>query len=75
MAKAQMSDNVFGAAEVKVPAAPAKDTPMRQVLFWVSEKAHRQLKIVAMDLGRPQKEVLREALNDWFAKHKKPPIA
>lgn len=37
--------------------------------------AYRQFGILAAELGLDKRELLREALNDLFTKHNKPPIA
>lgn len=37
--------------------------------------AWRQLKLLALDQGKPAHELLVEAVNDLFRKHSKPPIA
>ena len=43
--------------------------------FWVPAVARQQLKHTITDLNMTAQEALTEALNDWFAKHNKPPIA
>ncbi len=37
--------------------------------------AYRQFGVLAAELGVDKRELLREALNDLFRKHGKPPIA
>lgn len=37
--------------------------------------AYRQFGVLAAELGVDKRELLREALNDLFKKHGKPPIA
>lgn len=37
--------------------------------------AYRQFGVLAAELGLDKRELLREALNDLFKKHGKPPIA
>lgn len=37
--------------------------------------AYRQFGVLAAELGMDKRELLREALNDLFRKHSKPPIA
>jgi hypothetical protein len=37
--------------------------------------AYRQFGVLAAELGLDKRELLREALNDLFRKHSKPPIA
>jgi hypothetical protein len=38
------------------------------------EAAYRQFTVLAAELGLHRRELLREALNDLFIKHGKPPI-
>jgi hypothetical protein len=38
-------------------------------------EAWKQLKFAAIEQGVPAHDLLTEALNDWFAKRGKPPIA
>ena len=43
--------------------------------FWVPISARQQLKHLATDLHATAQDCLTEALNDFFIKHGKPPIA
>lgn len=39
------------------------------------QAVYRQFGVLAAELGVDKRELLREALNDLFVKHGKPPIA
>ena len=41
----------------------------------IDPAAHRQLKMLAAELGRKSEDMIREAIRDLFVKHGKPPIA
>jgi uncharacterized protein involved in copper resistance len=41
----------------------------------IDPAAHRQLKMLAAELGLKIEDLIREALRDMFTKHGKPPIA
>jgi hypothetical protein len=43
--------------------------------FWVPVSARKQLRILAAELDTTMQACLLEALNDFFQKHGKPPIA
>ena len=43
--------------------------------FWVPIAAKKQLKIMAAEMDTTQQELMTLALNDFFKKHGKPPIA
>jgi hypothetical protein len=43
--------------------------------FWTSAPAKKQLRLMAAELDTTQQELMREALNLLFDKHRKPPIA
>jgi hypothetical protein len=47
----------------------------RKVTATLSVAAHRQLKIMAVEQGGTVEQLLTDAINDLFEKHKKPPIA
>lgn len=55
--------------------APATRTGRVALPFWVPAAARQQLKHAVTDLHMTAQEALTEALNAWFAKHGKPPIA
>lgn len=71
------------AAEAAKPAAaaptsrtpPATRTGRVALPFWVPAAARQQLKHIVTDLHMTAQEALTEALNAWFAKYGKPPIA
>jgi hypothetical protein len=43
--------------------------------FWVSVAARKQLRMLAAELDSTQQNLMTEALNMLFQKHRKPPIA
>lgn len=43
--------------------------------FWVPVAARKQLKVMAAEMDTTQQELMTLALNDFFKKHGKPPIA
>jgi hypothetical protein len=43
--------------------------------FWVPVAARKQLRLLAAEMDTTQQELLTIALNDFFTKHGKPPIA
>jgi hypothetical protein len=43
--------------------------------FWVPIAARKQLKVMAAEMDTTQQELMTLALNDFFRKHGKPPIA
>jgi hypothetical protein len=43
--------------------------------FWVPVSARQQLRIMAAEYDTTMQALLVEALNDFFKKHDKPPIA
>jgi hypothetical protein len=62
------------------PAEPKTKTPATRtgrvaLPFWVPSAARQQLKHTITDLHLTAQEALTEALNEWFIKHGKPPIA
>ena len=62
------------------PAEPKTKTPSTRtgrvaLPFWVPAAARQQLKHTITDLHLTAQEALTEALNEWFIKHGKPPIA
>ena len=81
MAIAGAAGSFTQAAEAKAPAtAPLNKTPATRtgrvaLPFWVPATARQQLKHTVTDLNLTAQEALTEALNDWFVKHGKPPIA
>lgn len=61
--------------EAKPRAQPATRTGRVSCPFWIPAAARQQLKHIVTDLNMTAQEALTEALNDWFTKHGKPPIA
>lgn len=43
--------------------------------FWVPVAARKQLRVMAAEQDTTQQELMTLALNDFFKKHGKPPIA
>lgn len=67
-------------SEPRVTPAPrpyraATREGMKMIAAPVDPAAHRQLKILAAELGEKSETLIREALRDLFVKHGKPPIA
>jgi hypothetical protein len=61
---------------VEARQATEEDTPGRRgMTLRLHPDAWKQLKFAAVEQGVSAHEVLLQALNDWFAKHGKPPIA
>ena len=54
---------------------PATRTGRVALPFWVPAAARQQLKHTVTDLNMTAQEALTEALNEWFVKQGKPPIA
>jgi hypothetical protein len=60
----------------KTPLAERPDREGKTPLpFWVPVSARRQLRILAAELDTTMQSCMVEALNDFFIKHDKPPIA
>lgn len=68
-------------ATVKKPASESKPvtnpgrTGHRVISAYFSEETHKQFKILGVEQGSNNQEMLREALNDLFKKYGKPPLA
>lgn len=63
---------------VDAPAAPKAETEKsgRVMLpFYVPKTARYQLRLMALEGDTTQQDMMTEALNDFFVKHGKPPIA
>jgi hypothetical protein len=54
--------------------APSRDG-QRAVTLYVKPEAHKQLRLLGVEQGASVQELMTEALNDLFLKHKKPPIS
>ena len=60
----------------KTPLAERPDREGKTPLpFWVPVAARKQLRILAAELDTTMQACMIEALNDFFSKHDKPPIA
>lgn len=46
-----------------------------QIPFYSTPETRKQLKMLCVEMGRTQEDLLREALNDLFKKHGKPSVA
>ena len=56
-------------------SAPEPETKQRIMAMRLSQDAWKQVKIAAVERGTTAHDLMTEALNDWFTKHGKPPIA
>lgn len=67
------------ATEENQNQAPAAQTTTKRGKHLISglfePAAYRQFGVLSAELGVDKRELLREALNDLFIKHGKPPIA
>jgi hypothetical protein len=58
------------------PAAieTSRRAPARQgkkaIAFWVEPAASTQVRVAAATMGRTIQDIMEEALDDWFAKHR-----
>lgn len=60
----------------RIPLASRPDREGKTPLpFWVPVSARKQLRILAAELDTTMQACMIEALNDFFGKHGKPPIA
>jgi hypothetical protein len=58
------------------PPVPIKEEKsMKQLMVWIPALAHKQLREMAAQKDTTLQAMQREALNDYFVKNKKPPIA
>jgi hypothetical protein len=57
------------------PVAPEPQEKRRRVTMQLRQDAWKQVKIAAVERGTTAHDLMVEALNDWFTKHGKPPIA
>lgn len=71
----QAADAAKPAPAKALSKTPATRTGRVALPFWVPVAARQQLKHVVTDLNMTAQEALTEALNDWFTKQGKPPIA
>jgi predicted DNA binding CopG/RHH family protein len=56
-------------------AAPNLEEKQRSITMRLRQDAWKQIKIAAVERGTTAHDLMIEALNDWFTKHGKPPIA
>jgi hypothetical protein len=63
-------DDAAGDAAASEPEAKQRIMAMR-----LRQDAWKQVKIAAVERGTTAHDLMIEALNDWFTKHGKPPIA
>jgi hypothetical protein len=60
-------------------AETGKRSPARQgkkaVAFWVDPGASTQLRVSAARMNRTVQDIMTEALEDWFRKHRLPELA
>ena len=56
-------------------AAAPEPEAKRIVVMRLRQDAWKQVKIAAVERGTTAHDLMVEALNDWFTKHGKPPIA
>jgi hypothetical protein len=63
-----------------VPIAEmSKRSPARQgkkaVAFWVDPGVSTQLRLAAVNMGTSVQDIMTEAVDDWFRKHRLPRLA
>jgi len=68
-----MAQKAARAAQPARPEQPATD--VRILTLRLPVPTHEQLRLMAFEQRRSQHQCLMEALNDWFEKNGKPPIA
>jgi hypothetical protein len=56
-------------------SAPELEAKERIISMRLRHDAWKQVKIAAVERGTTAHDLMVEALNDWFTKHGKPPIA
>ena len=57
------------------PAAEAKRQGKKAIAFWVDPGASTQLRVAAASMDRSVQDIMMEALEDWFRKHRLPRLA
>jgi hypothetical protein len=57
------------------PRPRRKNTQKRAMTTWQNPEALKQLKLMAFEMNVSQQELVAEALNLLFAKHKRPTVA
>ena len=68
-----VDDAVTNESTTTVPSSPKRGKHLISGMY--EPAAYRQFGVLAAELGLDKRELLREALNDLFIKHDKPPIA
>jgi hypothetical protein len=63
------------AEAVPMPTRPPSRVGKKALIGYFDPGVSKQLKQMALDRDTSAQELLREALNDFFQKHKKPSIA
>jgi hypothetical protein len=63
------------AEAVSMPPRPPSRVGKKALIGYFDPSVSKQLKQMALDGDTSTQELLREALNDFFQKHKKPAIA
>ncbi len=64
-----------GASAAPRPFRASTREGKKMIAAPIDPAAHRQLKMLAAELGRKSEDLIREAIRDLFAKHGKLPIA
>jgi hypothetical protein len=64
-----------GRRAVKASKPPEPVAKQRTIAMRLRHDAWKQVKIAAVERGTTARYLMIEALNDWFTKHGKPPIA
>ena len=81
---APAQETVAPAAQSAKAMPPAKQAPMlrppsrrglKPATVFLDPAAHKQLKFLGLELDRAVQGMLSEAVNDFFRKHGKPPLA
>jgi hypothetical protein len=62
-------------ARSKPVSPPEPVAKQRTIAMRLRHDAWKQVKIAAVERGTTARYLMIEALNDWFTKHGKPPIA
>jgi hypothetical protein len=62
-------------ARSKPASLPEPVAKQRIIAMRLRQDAWKQVKIATVERGTTARYLMIEALNDWFAKHGKPPIA
>ncbi|MFL5280776.1 MAG: ribbon-helix-helix domain-containing protein [Rhodopila sp.] len=63
------------AAPVRNSAKPPSRQEKKGIAFYVSRECWLQLGITSKEMDRPIQRIMEEALDDWFRKYGKHPLA